>query len=71
MELSLFLGSEETIHSAEINDTSYEPPNCFSSGKNEFFFLKKTNQNGPLKKDHFSAPPILNIFSQKFHGLVL
>ena len=24
-----------------------------------------------LKKAHFPAPPILNIFSQKFHGLVL
>ena len=32
-------------------------------------FLKK-NKNGRLKA-HFPAPPILNIFSQKFHGLVL
>jgi hypothetical protein len=23
------------------------------------------------KKTHFPAPPILNIFTQKFHGLVL
>ena len=23
------------------------------------------------KRDHFSAPPIINIFFQKFHGLVL
>ena len=31
----------------------------------------KKNQNGRLKKAHFPAPPILNIFSRKFHGLVL
>ena len=29
------------------------------------------NQNGRLKKPHFPAPPILNIFSWNFHGLVL
>ena len=28
-----FLDSEETIHSAEINDSLYEPPICFSLGK--------------------------------------
>ena len=32
---------------------------------------KTKKQNGRLKKAHFPAPPILNIFSQKFHGLVL
>ena len=40
---------------------------------------QKKNQNGRLKrfkmaasnKPHFPVPPILNIFSQKFHGLVL
>ena len=40
---------------------------------------QKKNQNGRLrkfkmaasKKPHFPAPPILNIFSWKFHGLVL
>ena len=32
---------------------------------------KNKNQNGRLKKAHFPAPPILNIFSQKFHRLVL
>ena len=32
----------------------------------------KKNQNGRLKKKtHFPASPIPNIFSQKFHGLVL
>jgi hypothetical protein len=36
-----------------------------------FFFLKKKIQNGRLKKGHFPAPPILNIFLWKFHGLVL
>ena len=37
-----------------------------------FFIGKKIkNQNGRLKKGHFPAPPILNIFLQKFHGLVL
>ena len=35
------------------------------------FIGKKQNQNGRLKKAHFPAPPILNIFSRKFHGLVL
>ena len=32
---------------------------------------KKIFQNGRLKKLSFSKPPILNIFSQKFQGLVL
>ena len=32
---------------------------------------KKKIQNGRLKKARFPAPPILNIFLQKFHGLVL
>ena len=27
-----------------------------------FFFFEKKIQNGPLKKGHFPAPPILNIF---------
>ena len=31
----------------------------------------KKIQNGQLKKAHFPVSPILNIFSQKFHGLVL
>ena len=33
--------------------------------------LKKKIQNGRLKKGHFPAPPILNIFLWKFYGLVL
>ena len=32
---------------------------------------KKKIQNGRLKKQRFSKPPILNIVLQKFHGLVL
>ena len=35
------------------------------------FFLKKKIQNGLLKNSHFPAPPILNIFYKKIHGLVL
>ena len=35
------------------------------------FFFEKEIQNGQLKKAHFPGPPILNIFSWKFHGLVL
>ena len=34
-------------------------------------FLKKKLQNGRLKKLRFSKSTILDIFSQKFHGLVL
>ena len=33
--------------------------------------FEKKIQNGRLKKTHFPAPPILNSFLQKFHGLVL
>ena len=40
------------------------------------FFIEKKNDflNNPITKNqngHFPAPPILNIFFQKFHGLVL
>ena len=37
----------------------------------ECFFLKKTSKMADSKKMSFSIPPILNIFFQKFHGLVL
>ena len=65
--------SGKTIHSAEKNDTSYKRAGFFKEMK------QKKNQNGRLrkfkmaasKKSHFPAPPILNIFSSKFHGLVL
>ena len=39
--------------------------------QNQIFFLEKKNQNGRLKKAHYPAPPILNIYLRKFHGLVL
>ena len=36
------------------------------------FIKMKQNSKWPTqKKSHFPAPPILNIFSWKFHGLVL
>ena len=38
----------------------------------DFFFLKNPiTKNQKPKKCHFPAPPILNIFLQKFQGLVL
>ena len=45
----------------------------FVIGKKQLFiyFLKKKIQNGRLKKAHFPAPSILNIYLQKFHELVL
>ena len=57
MEWSLFLDSEETTHSAEINDTSCEPPSCLSLGE-------KKIKMADSKKWLLAAPP-------KFHGLVL
>ena len=39
--------------------------------KKNFFFEKKKFKMADSKKGHFPAPPILNIFSWKFHGLVL
>ena len=35
------------------------------------YFSEKKIQNGRLKKARFPAPPILNVFLQKFYGLVL
>ena len=35
------------------------------------FFWKKKFKMADSKKGHFPAPPILNIFSWKFQGLVL
>ena len=73
LEWSLFQNSEETIHSAEKNDTSYKRAGFFTEMK------QKKIQNGRLrkfkmaasKKPRFPAPPILNIFSWNFYGLVL
>ena len=36
-----------------------------------FFFWKNKFKMAASKKPHFPAPPILNIFSWKFHGWVL
>ena len=60
----LFQDSGKTIHCAEKNDTSYKRAGFFTE-------IKKKNQNLENSKTHFPAPPILNIFSLKFHGLVL
>ena len=65
----VFEDSEETIHSAEINDTSYESQADF-----HWEITKKNLKNRITKiqkKCHFPAPPIFNIFSRKFQGLVL
>ena len=40
------------------------------SKKNKNFEKKKIKM-ADSKKPHFPAPPILNIFSWKFHGLIL
>ena len=39
--------------------------------KKKIFFEKKKIKMADSKKGHFPAPPILNIFSWKFHELVL
>ena len=39
--------------------------------KQKKFFLKKKIKMADSQKGHFPAPPILNIFFQKFHELVL
>ena len=59
MEWSLFLDSEETIHSADINDTSYEPPRCFSLGKKIWkkkFWKKKSKMTDLEKTEFFKIP---------------
>ena len=67
MEWSLFLDSEETIHSAEINDTSYEPPSCFSLGKKnkKYIFFEKKIKMADSKK-----APMHEIFMKKYWELV-
>ena len=39
---NIFQDSEETIQSAEVNDTSYEKPSWFSMGKHKAKFFLKT-----------------------------
>ena len=43
----------------------------FIEMKQKIFFFEKKIKMADSKKPHFPAPPILNIFSRKFHGLVL
>ena len=44
----------------------------FLGDEANFFLFDKTKfKMADSKKCHFPAPPILNIFFQKFHGLVL
>ena len=69
-QVLFWAGNQVNHQNFEKNDTSYEIQGCFHFKKQTFFFLKKKIQNGRLKKNHFPAPPILNNFSQKFHGLV-
>ena len=54
------------IHSAEKMK-----PRLFSLEKTQTFFFEKKNNMANKKKYHLPAPPILNVFSKKFHGLVL
>ena len=42
-----------------------------SKNEAKIFFFQKKIQMADSKKLSFSIPPILNIFFQKFHGLVL
>ena len=39
--------------------------------KKKFFWKKKFKIADSKKKTHFPAPPILNLFSRNFYGLVL
>ena len=42
----------------------------FEKKKIKIFFLKIKIKMADPKKGHFPAPPILNIFFQKFYGLL-
>ena len=73
LEWSPFQDSEETIHNAEKNDTSYKRTGFFTETKQKKIqndWLRKFNITS-LKKPRVPAPPILNIFSWNFYGLVL
>ena len=50
MEWSIFLDSEETIHSAEINDTSYEPAAFSTEMKQKKLFWKQKFKMADSKK---------------------
>ena len=69
---SLLQDSEETIHIKEKNNISYKWAAYFHWDKaKKKKILKKKIKMADSKKTHFSAPPILNIFLLKLHGLVL
>ena len=59
--------SEETIHSAEKNDTSYESQGYFHWKK---CFLKNKVQNGQLKKSSFSSSSNSQYFFTKISWIV-
>ena len=63
---SLFRDSEEIIHSAEINDTSYERAAClhWDEPKN-IFFVEKKIQYGRLKKTSISSSSNSQYFFMK------
>ena len=60
--VSLFQVAEETIYSAEINDTSYESHADFhwEKTKENFLFEKPNNQKPKTKKCHF--PIVINLW---------
>ena len=69
----LFAGNQSNHQNFEKSLLSYKCWLIFIGMKEKKKKIeKKKNLNGRLKrKSHFPAPPILNIFSWKFHGLVL
>ena len=69
----LFQDSEETIHSAEKKWYLIWMGCLFSLkwSKKKIFFWKKKLKSPTQKKSHFPTPPIINIFSWNFYGLIL
>jgi hypothetical protein len=67
MEWSLFQDSEQTIHGAKINDTSYESRADFHWEK---IFLKNPKLKYQIKKCHFTVRPISYLkFRNNFYNL--
>ena len=64
---SLFQESEETIHSAEINDTSYERAACFHREEEKKKFEKKNSKWSTQKNLIFQLRQF-SIFSQQAHA---
>ena len=61
-----FQDSEETIHSAETNATSYESHGDFHWEKTKQKFLNNPITKNKKTKQNFPALPILNFFHQNF-----